>query len=152
MKFIKKHKYALVTALVFTILLILAIFALKGLLYPDDKKSIYGSRLDGIEEMKISDTKINKIKSELKEEKFVENVDYSLDGRRMNFIVEVVLKTDLITAKTAGDIILENLSDEEKSYYDVQLYIKDNSKDEVDAESLYPIIGYKHKTSLNFVW
>lgn len=150
MKFVKKHKYAFITASVFLVLFILAIFAMKSLLYPDDKKSIFGSRLDGIEDMEVSTKTINKIKSELKEEKFVLDVNYNLEGRRMNFIVSVELKTDLITAKTAGDIILENLTDEEKKYYDIQLYLKDNSKEEV--ESLYPLIGYKHKTSVNFIW
>ncbi|MDD2392109.1 MAG: hypothetical protein PHU94_04165 [Bacilli bacterium] len=150
MKFVKKHKYAFITASVFLVLFILAIFAMKSLLYPDDKKSIYGSRLDGIEDMEVSTKTINEIKSELKEEKFVLDVNYNLEGRRMNFIVSVELKTDLITAKTAGDIILENLTDEEKKYYDIQLYLKDNSEESV--ESLYPLIGYKHKTSVNFIW
>ena len=52
------------------------------------------------------------------------------------------------TAKNYANKILENLSDDVKSYYDIQVLVdSDNEESEV-----YPIIGYKHKTTDMFVW
>lgn len=149
MSFIKKHRFAIITVVIFLVLVILALFALKEIFFPNDKASVYGNRLDGISEVSISDKDISKIKKELTDAKFIETVTHTIEGRRLNFVVTVVAKTDLINAKTSGDVIISNLSDEVKTFYDIQLFIKEKNS---DKESLYPIIGYKHKTSINFVW
>lgn len=149
MSFIKKHRFAIITVVIFLVLVILALFALKEIFFPNDKESVYGNRLDGISEVSISDKDISKIKKELTDAKFIETVTHTIEGRRLNFVVTVVAKTDLINAKTSGDVIISNLSDEVKTFYDIQLFIKEKNS---DKESLYPIIGYKHKTSINFVW
>lgn len=149
MSFIKKHRFAIITVVIFLVLVILALFALKEIFFPNDKASVYGNRLDGISEVSISDKDISKIKKELTDAKFIETVTHTIEGRRLNFVVTVVAKTDLINAKTSGDVIISNLSDEVKAFYDIQLFIKEKNG---DKESLYPIIGYKHKTSINFVW
>lgn len=150
MKFIKKHRYAIITALVFLILIVLAALGLKEVFFPDDNKSVYGTRIDGIEDVPIKDSVVSEIKSKLTTLKFVKKVDYNLEGRRMNFVIIIENDTNLTTAYTTGDTILECLTDEIKNYYDIQIFLKEEKVDE--DEEIYPKIGYKHKTSLNFVW
>ena len=43
--------------------------------------------------------------------------------------------------------VIEKLSDKQKKYFDVQIFIKKSSKDEK-----FPIIGYKHHNKDNITW
>jgi hypothetical protein len=149
MKFVKKHKFKLIGAFVFLLLMIFAFIGIKELIYPDTHKDLYGNRLEGIEDVRISQDKLGKIKLSLQSTDDVSNVIYDIKGRIVNFIITVNSDTDLITSKSLADKIMEDFTVEEKNYYDFQVYII-NSKDE--ESELYPIIGYKHKTSLSFKW
>lgn len=148
MKFIKKHKIALIVTVVIIILLVLMFFGIKNAFFSNVSKSKYGNRLDGIENYQVEQTKIDEIKTILNETGIVNSVTYDLEGRIMNFIIKVEDEVDLISSRGLADKIAENLSDEIKSYYDIQVFLTC-----VNEESeLYPTIGYKHKTSVGFKW
>ena len=66
----------------------------------------------------------------------------------MNFIIEVNADVDLTTSRAFADKIAEKLSDDIKSFYDIQVYLTCSDKE----SELYPTIGYKHKTSVGFKW
>lgn len=149
MKFIKRHKFLLIGLAIFLVLIIVGFFAVRSLLYPDFKKNLYGDRLEGIESYSIEENVLTKIKEELTSTGKVNQTTTDIKGRLLNFIVDVKPGTDLVTAKSFGDKILKNLDDKVKTYYDIQLFV--TSKDDTGSE-LYPLIGYKHKTSVNFVW
>ena len=138
MKFIKKHKIEFIALLVMIIICVLGYFAVKPLLGNDSNK--YGNRLDGIEEVKISDEQINKMISELEDKKDINSVKYDLQGRLIYIILEV--------SKGYANKILEYFDDSQKSYYDIQVIVKSDSEE----SEVYPIIGSKHKTSTSFVW
>ena len=79
----------------------------------------------------------------------------NLEGRLLSVSVKVKSYTDKNETKKIGDIIKENLKEEELSFYDIQLYIsfeEEEKKEETEENKVYPIIGYKHKTSDSFVW
>ncbi len=148
MKFIKKHKVGLIVTVVCIILLILVFFAVKTAFFSNYGKSEYGNRLDGIENYPIEDKLISEIKEKVMETNLVENFSYDLKGRIMIFIIKVKNDVDLTSSHSLADKIAENISDEIKSFYDIQVMITS-----VDEESeLYPTIGYKHKTSVGFKW
>lgn len=148
MKFVKKHKIKIIVLVVFVIVMLLATLGLKELLYPNTQKDIYGNRLDGIEKYDINQHKLDGIVSLIKEEESVSNASARLSGKVINIIITVKPEIDLITSKTIGDKLLEKFTTEEKGYFDIQLFINNsNAEDE-----LYPIIGYKHHTSLSFKW
>lgn len=146
MKFIKKHKIEFIALLVMIIICVLGYFAVKPLLGNDSNK--YGNRLDGIEEVKISDEQINKMISELEDKKDINSVKYDLQGRLIYIILEVSNATAVDVSKGYANKILEYFDDSQKSYYDIQVIVKSDSEE----SEVYPIIGSKHKTSISFVW
>lgn len=139
-KFIKTHKkQCLIGGGIFLILFIFVIVWL--FIVPIFSNNKYGDRLKGIEDHKISSATIEKIKEEIKENQAVDEVSYHSEGRILKFIIKVSADMKVEDAKALGGPILENIGDDDKSYYDIELLI-----DSVDENGNYPIAGYKHKT------
>src|SRR5574344_1946143 len=147
MKFIKKNKILVIFIAVFAIVMIFAIIGIAKLLMPNGGTSVYGDRLNGIENVQIKDTTIGIIKQSILDTGKVETIEYDLKGKLMNFIITVKDTTDKVTATSLTDKILSNLTKKKKKFYDIQVFINSTSESEI-----YPIIGYKHTTSLNFSW
>lgn len=112
-------------------------------------KDVYGDRLEGIEKVKLSDSYIKDVTKKLKEKEFVTEVNYSLKGRLLSFVIIVADETNVDEAKKLGDIVIQGFNEEELAYYDLQICLNDTGTKE---ESLYPFIATKHKTSEVFVW
>lgn len=148
MKFFKKHKLLCIIALV-VILLIIFVYLILRQFMPDLSKSEYGNRLSGISSIKISNTNISKLEDDIKTLDNVKKVEYDLKGRLINIVIDVSNDVSLDTAKDYANKSLEYFSEEEKAYYDIQVFI--TCSDNNDSE-IYPVIGYKHKTSSNLVW
>lgn len=146
MEFIKKNKILvslLVIAIVFFAAIMIIIFSNLSI-----GNNEYGNRLDNIEKYPISDEVINEIKTDISSYEKVTSVSYNLEGKLANFILTVDDSLEEETAKNYANKILDNLSDDVKNYYDIQVLVdSDNEESEV-----YPIIGYKHKTTDMFVW
>lgn len=146
MKFIKNNKIPVTLILIAVIMFsTILIIIFSNLSSGNDE---YGNRLDEIEKYPITDEVINNIKNEISSLEKVESINYNLEGRLINFVIKV--EDDLIVseAKNYSEKILENFSDDIKSYYDIQILIDSN----IDESENYPIIGYKHKTSDSLVW
>lgn len=122
MKFIKRNKITIIFIILFILLVFVAYRALKVLI-PDEKTPVYGDRLDGIEEVKLSDETYSKIKEELEGNSFVETVSTNLQGKLLYVVINV--KDDAKDTAVAGfpDVVLAHLSEEQKKYYDVQVLI-----------------------------
>ncbi len=137
----KKHKKKIILGIV--ILFLLSLIYLILTMLPNSSKSLYGNRLDGIEDVKITDKDLSKIDKKLKEVEGVKEVDSDIKGRLINFNVKVDDGIDLSINDQLEPIITDSFDKEELKYYDLQLFIKNKEK---------TIIGYKHKTSDKFVW
>ena len=146
MKFIKKHKIEFIALFTIIIICTLGYFAVKPLLGNDSNK--YGNRLDGIENVKITDEQVKKLTSEMEENKDVKSIKYDLQGRLIYIILEVSNETAVDVSKGYANKILNYFDDEQKTYYDMQVIIKSDSEE----SEVYPIIGAKHKTSTSFIW
>lgn len=144
MKFIKKNKNAIIAVGVFVIVLILFII-IKNTFFPDEKQAIYGTRLEGIENVKISDDVEDKVKASLDES--VQDVSVRTAGRIVNVILTVNSDVSADTAKGYAIKVLEIFEEDQKKYYDFQVFIKK------EAESNeFPIVGYKHHNKDSFSW
>ena len=148
MEFIKKHRIGLIVTGVILVLVILMFFGIKNAFFSNMGQSVYGNRLDGIEKYPIDDAVIKDIETTLKDTGNINSFKYELKGRLMNFIIEVNADVDLTTSRAFADKIAEKLSDDIKSFYDIQVYLTCSDKE----SELYPTIGYKHKTSVGFKW
>lgn len=146
MKFIKKHKKLVIILIIVIILVILALSLIK-VLSVDTSKSIYGDRLDGISKVKISDAEKKDLEKDLKSLEEVENVSSHVKGRIIDVYITFKEGTDINHAKEIANKVLEHFDDEEKKFYDIQIFLTTDK----EAEG-YPKIGYKHKTSEAIVW
>ena len=146
MRCIKKHKLLIGILVLFLIILIGILLIIGPSLFFNSNK-LYGNRLNGIEEHKISDTTVNEIKNAIKEKDNIKDVNYKRVGRILNFEIKVSNDINIDETKSLSNIILEKIDDEDKKYYDIQLFLVSDEESEI-----YPKIGYKHKTSESFVW
>ena len=149
MEFIKKHKLGVIITTFGLLFLILVFFGIKGLFYSGSGRDVYGNRLEGIKDVPIASEHIETIKTSLLETKKVNTVTYYLKGKIMQFHVDVMADVDLNNGKSIADKIIETLDVDVKKFYDIQVFL---TSKEVEGETLYPVIGYKHKTSLIFNW
>ena len=83
-----------------------------------------------------------------KSNEHVVSIEKNLVGKRLDFILKVKSDVDVITSKSLADKILENLSDDTKNFYDIQVMIINEDTENQD----YPLMGYKHKTKSGFVF
>ncbi|MBR3146465.1 MAG: hypothetical protein IKF47_04290 [Bacilli bacterium] len=144
LRFIKKHSHIIVIALIIIFLVIIGIMA-KNFFFPSDNEVYYGTRLEGIDKVKISDKKKEEFKEYFKESS--KKINVRLAGRIIYFNVTVNDDVSVDTARELSNKTLEKLSEDEKAYYDIQFIIS-NDKD----KDHFPIIGYKHHTKTAISW
>ena len=145
MKMVKKNKYTIIAVVLF-IILVFCLFEAKQLFFPNEGKAIYGDRLVG--KVEVSKETYKNVESKVKENSKVTNVTVRESGKLINVSITVQQDTSIDEAKNLKTAVLEPFNDSQKGYYDFQIFVK---KDE-ESENNFPIIGYKHHNSSDFVW
>ncbi len=145
LKFISNHK--LIVLLLFLLVLGgIAFISMKSFLYPSDANTVYGSRLDGINEVKIDDAKKDLIVNKIKAKAEVTSASVSTKGKIINInIVVTKAGNTLDVMKEFSKTIITNFSEKELKFYDIQIFVKN-----VDAN--YNAIGYKNKSKEEISW
>ena len=144
--FIKNNKVTVV-AFIICVIFVILVFAVKLTFFPNEGTAIYGDRLDGIEEVEITDKQQEDIIKSLEDKDEVKKVSCDIKGRTLNVLITVNDDVELDPAKALTSSITENLEEDQTFYYDIQVFI---SKDNDDTR--FPIIGYKHQTKDGFSW
>ena len=140
---ISSHKNTfIIGVIVFFILILLALLLI---IAPPISENNYGKRLVDESKYKVSSTKIDEIKDTISKEDGVAKVTYHKEGRVLNFTIELEDGVVLDTAKKYAEEVVNKLSDKNKKYYDVQIFLDGN-------DEKYPIIGYHSKGSDSFSW
>lgn len=145
MNYIRRNKGTIITIIIFLVLVVI-LFQLKNIFFPNTVKAIYGNRLDGIEKVEISDKTYTEVEKTLKEES-VTDVSTALSGKLVKIFITVKEDVDLEKAKSYGNKALEKFSSEQKNFYDFQIYIEKKG----DTEH-FPIIGYKQYKDEGITW
>lgn len=144
LRFIKKHSRIIVGLIIVIFLVIIGIMA-KNFFFPNDNDVYYGTRLEGIEKVKITNKKKEELKEHFKDSS--KKITIRLAGRIIYFNIKVNDDVSVDTARELSNKTLEKLSEEEKAYYDIQFIISNDK----DSEH-FPIIGYKHHTKQGISW
>ena len=144
--FIKNNKVTVV-AFIICVIFVVLVFVIKLTFFPNEASAIYGDRLDGIEDVEITNNKQKTIEKALEERDEVKNASCDIEVRILNVIITVNDDVELDAAKGLTSSITDNLEDDQKSFYDIQVFI---SKDNDDTR--FPIIGYKHQNKDGFSW
>lgn len=145
MNFIKKNKKMLIALLVIVFIIILILF-LFNIIFGGNDGDVYGNRLDGISAVEIKKDENEKMKSEINDLAEVNKVSYNIKGRLLKVIIEYNDNVELSTAKDIASKVLDYYQDNQKAYYDIEVFLTANNND------TYPTIGYKNKNSEGFVW
>lgn len=148
MKFFKKHMKESIFLTVFLVIIFTCLITFLIMWFGGNGDK-YGTRLEGIKEVPLSDSYLNEISSAVKDEKTVSKATIDVEGRLVNIIINVKDETSLDDAKKLSGIVKDNFTKDELAFYDIQIFVVDSG---TNKESNYPIIGYKHKTSNDFVW
>lgn len=145
MKWIKKNKFTVIAIVIFVVLAILG-YKAKELFFPNQRTAIYGDRLDG--KVTVEQVTYDKVKQLILDNDKVKTTTVRENGRQVNIIITVNDNVSKSDAKKIVDNILEPFTESQIGYYDFQVFIKKESKDESD----FPIIGYKQHNSSSFVF
>ncbi len=144
MKFVERYKWLLILCgSLLIIILVIAYFTFYNI------KSVYGNRLEGINQVLIKEDLKNDFKSNLLSLSEVDQVNIDIRGKIINIIIIIDDGINLEKAYQIADNLLTRFPNDILAFYDVQFFI--NLKNEV-TDYTFPIIGYKNKNSHNIVW
>ena len=146
-KFIKNNKLTVITFIICLIFVIL-VFTIKLTFFPNEGRAIYGDRLDGIKEVEVTSKQQKSIVSKLEEKEEVKSIDIDIKGRILNVIITVDDDVELDASKALSALIIENLEEDQTTYYDIQVFIKKSNEE----DTRFPIIGYKYQDKDEFSW
>lgn len=143
-KYMKDHKIVVV-AVILLLMIICFAFFLKQMFFSNSKNIVYGNRLDGIEEVKVTSSEQKSLIETLEGDSSVKTVKYHLQGKIINVIITVNDDIGVDTAKALTGRVLEFFNDDQKKFYDFQVMVKKEN-----GASDFPIIGYKHSNKDGF--
>ena len=146
MKEVFRKKTKLIIAFVVLIVLVLALCIVYESIFANNSGK-YGNRLEGIEKVSIKTKQKNEIKKNIESLEISSSVDVYLTGKIIKAVVYVNKDVGLDKAKETYTKLNEKLSDKQKKYYDIQIFLNKKEKDDS-----YPTIGYKHHNKDNISW
>lgn len=145
MEFIKKHWFKFLLGII-AILIIWFGYFVYTLIFPNDEDDLYGNRLIEMKEHIVEQNVLNDLKSSLESSDQITSVVINQSGRIYSFILTFEESVTIEEAKLFSNSILVVFSKEQREYYDIQLFLINDKQDK------FPTIGYKHHTTLDFVW
>lgn len=111
----------------------------------------YGNRLDGIEEVEISDKTIKEIENSLEEKEAVAEADVRIQGKIIYFNIVFTRETAIDSAKGIANETLAAFSDDEKSFYDFGYFLTQVKVE--DSEDVgFVVTGTKNAKLENITW
>ena len=130
-------------------------FAMIGFLfykyfYSGISTSKYGdSRLEGIENYKLSETLGDDVASVYKDTKSVGTTNVTVEGRVIYITIDFVESVKVDTAKDLAIKSLDKIGEENLKYYEVQYILTYSGEAE---NTNFPVFGMKNVNSLKVVW
>lgn len=150
MKIFKENKVFAFLITIVVICFIIMMFLLIRYFLVGGSTSYYGDRLDDLtKENRINDEDIKKIETSFKENEKIEKVTVNTKGKIL--YVTLLFKSDvqLDDAKGISIKCLDNLNDNQKKVYDVQMLIKSEKTDTSDG---FVIMGSKNASAESISW
>lgn len=147
MKFIKERKYTVIFTIIFILILIIGLKAY-DLFVPVEGTPVYGERLKDQNKHKIESTVLDKFKEANASNTKLKETTYRVSGRVLNIFLVVDDGMSINDAKTLGNSVITNLTEDILGYYSVQIFVSKTD----EAQNNFPIIGLKDPLSQNVVW
>ena len=129
---------------VYSILMLISIFCIISIIIgvivyflSQTSKDVYGNRIEGIEEVKITETQKKELLKTIEINEKVGEVEVDIRGRLIYIIISLNDGTHA-DAETIAQAAVEVFSDEERKYYDLQFIVENKT----ETEENFPIMGY----------
>ncbi len=142
MKIFKNYRFYLILFILIVFVAAL-IITTQSFLYNNDVSSLYGNRLDGVENVKISEQKTSTIIEKVTDYDEVKSVSIDINGRIINVVIREKEDLKVELAKELPSIVLNEFTDLELEFYDFQFFVVSEN---------YSLIGYKNSTAEEVVW
>ena len=109
----------------------------------------YGNRLEGIDQIEITQKKQSDFENNFANNEKIESVDISVQGKIV--YITMIVKPGIMLEEAKGIALksLDEFSDEEKEFYDFGFTLKQLSTDSGDG---YVIEGAKNKNGTKLIW
>lgn len=141
-KFFKKNK-KIITIVGVIVLILISII----LIYKIFFGSSGSDRYEGVKSHKLSNSEVTDVKKIIKEVDGVKNIKVYTKSKIIKIIVYLDSDVEFDIMKDTATKTISKIDKKNLEFYDVEFFV-DAKKD----SKVYPRIGYKHKTSDNFVW
>ena len=153
MNFIKKmynkHKFLFVSCLIaFVLFIIILLFFITLLMEGSSNK--YGSRLEGIEDVKISNDMLDTITDEIISKEEINDCKIRIQGKIINVIITFNSDVNVSKAKEVAVSTLSSFSSEQLEFYNVEYFLTREENGEEDTP--YVITGNKHPLVDHIGW
>lgn len=143
-----KEKILIVLGLILVVCMIAILSVTISFFFGGDK-SIYGNRLDKIDEYPITEEFKKEYIASLENDKNVESVVF--DNQRRIIYIKIIFKEDtpLVDAQSKAASTLTSFSEELLSYYDIQFIITASSSENSKG---FKLTGAKNASGSGLVW
>ena len=148
-KYFKENKTLVILLGIALACIIISTILLFKYFYFGNGGSKYGNRLDGIENVEIKKDKQDEIVSKIEEEKLVEKATMLITGKRVDIRIVLTEDADITNAKAVALKSLDNFSEEEKAFYDIEYTLKQEATERAEG---FLIMGAKNVNGSNLVW
>jgi hypothetical protein len=148
-KYLKENKTLAVLLIIAVICIVISISLLFKYFYFGNGGSKYGTRLEGIENVTISeDSKNNTVKNIESTEK-VERATLTINGKRVDIKIVFNSEATITEAQNIALLSLDNFTEAEKAFYDFEFTIKQEASDTTEG---FLLMGAKNVNGTNLVW
>lgn len=146
MKWVNKNKgFAIIIALSLVLFIIILVIFMQMLL--GGSKDKYGSRLDGIDEVKISTETFDEVKKEVTDTELTEEISTRIQGKIVYTTIVLKADTSKDKAKEIASNTLDNYSEDELKFYDFSFFLKWKGEEEDTV-----VTGNKHHSLDTITW
>lgn len=140
--------FVILMSIVLVCVVIMAI-CLVSYFYGSKDSSVYGERLDGIDSVKIEESRQSDIESKLNSDALIASSDIMVTGKIVYVKIEFENTASLVEAQSKALELLDEFSDEEKKFYDFHFTLE---QEKSDASKGFIISGAKNVNGTNLVW
>lgn len=149
-RILSENKVLLVLAIIIIVSLIVIGVSMVMYFYTGNGKDEYGDRLQGIENVEILNDIDKKVAELYTDIAAFNEVVVNVKGKIIYINIDIKENLSLVDAQSLAIKSLEAFSEEEKSFYDIQIII--TAKTTEEESDIYPLMGYKNAKNNQVVW
>ena len=148
-KFLKENKTLTILLSIAIICIVVSVTLLFKYFYFGNGGSKFGTRLEGIEEVIITDEKKENTIKNIESNEIVEKASIIVTGKRVDIKIVYSSKANLTEAQNIAVLTLDNFSENEKKFYDFEFTIKQEASETAEG---FLLMGAKNVNGTNLVW